>query len=146
MEAVDYGPYLDSDTWPSESKGDVWVGDLPPQHAASALAKLMRWAREQPALDEGQEIENEHTVRASRLCQFLEAQATSKRNFVFDGVTANGVIAATHDEVPYSDQLRVYATAVSNIMRMDPGDLVRHVVQLHAEIDHLGFTLIQKEI
>lgn len=145
-EVVDYRPYLDGDVWPSQSKGNEWVGDMPPAHAANSIGKLLRWAEEQPARNHADELENEHTVRASRLYRFLAARATYT-DFVDaeHGVTANGVIAAVHDEVPYAEQLGIYATAISEAISMEPGDLVRTSITVHESVTQAGFTIVQKE-
>ena len=88
---IDYSEYLDGDEWPSESAdpirdGDTYrpvtkaVYDMPPQYAASALHKLVRWARDGAHTLE-QEDEEERAVRSSTLGRLLARKALSVDDF-----------------------------------------------------------------
>lgn len=85
-DGFNYLPWLIGSVWPSTSKlgahGDPSVQvitEMPPQHACSCLAKLVRWARHTPvgdliALDvEAREV----AVRTSQLGLHLAARAMS---------------------------------------------------------------------
>lgn len=92
MTAIEYEDYLDGTYWPSESKTNredyqgtpqtIWVGDMTPQNAASALAKLLRWARGGAATEAIAE-EEVHRVRRTTLARALAAKATSDDDFAF---------------------------------------------------------------
>ncbi len=96
---IDYNNYLDGELWPSESKtyagseaeiSTIWVGDMPPQYAASAMGKLVRWARDS-AIAEQEIARAEDRVRASRLGQLLAARALSIDDFtITEYVMAHG--------------------------------------------------------
>jgi hypothetical protein len=78
----DWGPYenhLDSHVWPGADKFVVVERDeMPPQYAAAALAKLVRWARVHPVGEIATlhgEDEREEYVRKTRLGAALAARA-----------------------------------------------------------------------
>lgn len=77
-----YAGYLSGVVWPSnKAYGETehtYVEEMAPQHAASALAKLVRWARMAPAGDitmNPDEDTREEAVRQSRLGLALAARA-----------------------------------------------------------------------
>lgn len=77
-----YAGYLSMAVWPSNATyGEVatsLVEEMAPQHAASALAKLVRWARTAPEGDitmNPDEDTREEAVRQSRLGHALAARA-----------------------------------------------------------------------
>lgn len=84
---INYAMWLPMDVWPSDSQRNslgqpmrVPVWDMPPQQAAAALAKLVRWARGAPAGDLASVAavdDRENVVRDSRLGQCLSARALS---------------------------------------------------------------------
>lgn len=78
---MDYAPYLAGDMWPSESKADdnvfdhlIPVQDMAPQHAVSALWKLMRNQTEF-VTTEAQEEESRAYARSSVLGKALISRA-----------------------------------------------------------------------
>lgn len=80
----DYSGYLNQLTWPSydASEGVVmrYIDEMAPQYAASALAKLKRWALGQYAT----QIDGERNwaeVQRSPLAKGLQARATSTDDF-----------------------------------------------------------------
>lgn len=92
MSIIDYNDYLDGDEWPSESAKAVVnefgqlepemkpVIDMPPQYAAAALHKLVRWAKE-GALSFEQEDEYERRARGSTLGRLLARRALGIEDF-----------------------------------------------------------------
>lgn len=89
---IDYTHYLVGDQWPSESgraQRDPTghydpelkpVYDMPPQYAASALHKLVRWARDGSMTLE-QEDKMERVVRSSTLGRLLARKALGIEDF-----------------------------------------------------------------
>lgn len=84
---INYAEYFHGELWPSESKTThvdepttMWVGDMAPQYAASALFKMVRWVRERyPDVESVHRAEVE--ARNSRLGQVLSARALSIDDF-----------------------------------------------------------------
>lgn len=95
MALIDYEKYLDGDEWPSESKKAVVdergfiepqlvpVVDMPPQYAAAALHKLVKWAQEH-GFNPQESEEYETKVRRSMLGKLLRRQALSIHDHVLD--------------------------------------------------------------
>ena len=105
-EYAPYAGYLSSAVWPSlDRDGDVIttvVEDMAPQHAASALAKLVRWARQAPAGDVARhhdEDSREYAARTSRLGQHLAARACNLTEELFHAVY--GEFGALPDADPH---------------------------------------------
>lgn len=82
---ANYASYLDSQIWPSIKDGrqdlqHVDVEEMPPQRAASCLAKLIRWARNEPSgeLSVVDDIDmREEVARTSVLGRHLAARSLS---------------------------------------------------------------------
>lgn len=85
-----YELYLDSEVWPSRQSANspvrtvhVFEDSLPPQHAAAAIAKLVRWAVHEPVGNIAQiadPVQREQEVRESRLGLALAARALNQRS------------------------------------------------------------------
>lgn len=92
MPLINYDAYLEGDEWPSESghgspdeHGRYQpemrpIYDMPPQYAASALHKLVRWARD-GSMNAEQEDREERRVRSSTLGRLLARKALGIEDF-----------------------------------------------------------------
>lgn len=90
MSVIDYSQYLDGDEWPSESQSTITsvgmkpmmqpVIDMPPQYAANALHKLVRWSRDGALTLEDEEL-YERQIRSSNLGRFLARRALGIEDF-----------------------------------------------------------------
>ncbi len=153
---IDYNAYLDGDDWPSESTTMAgtgsqietkWVGDMPPQYAASALAKLVRWARDSAVT--AQEIDQEeHRVRASRLGQLLAARALSIDDFTLtEYVMSHG---AAQPSTTYLDKRElavalVYSLLPMQSLEMDPEQIGSLAVHVAGHVYEQGYGLVKVE-
>lgn len=88
-----YAPYLATNIWPTLDKRTgaleqvlVDRDEMPPQYAASALAKLVRWARIAPegeTAHHGDEDSREEYVRSTALGKALAARAVNLDEDIF---------------------------------------------------------------
>lgn len=149
---IPYDDFLDGEDWPSESKTmsssgngyeTSWVGDMPPQYAASALGKLIKWARDSAVT--AQEIaRQEDRVRASTLGQRLAARALSIDDFtITEYVMAHGGLQ--DKEYPTLDARETSLALLRGLMStqscLDPEDMGRMAVHLTISIGNEGLGL-----
>jgi hypothetical protein len=87
---VDYTGWLQTTRWPSEQGVAISVDDMPPQYAAAALAKLLRWSFDHHedlarlllpsmAVDQFLAYDPTDLIRTTPLAQALSARATSRQ-------------------------------------------------------------------
>lgn len=150
---IPYDDYLDGEMWPSESSTmsgtgpgveTKWVGDMPPQYAASALGKVIRWARDSAVTE--QEIHRaEDRVRASRLGQLLAARALSIDDFtITEYVMAHGGLQdKQYEYLDTRETARIIATGMLRTESvLDPEDIGRLAVHIahHLVSEQLALT------
>src|SRR5687768_10446044 len=148
MTAINYDLYLDGDEWPSESSTE-WstaaeeyvpelrpVIDMPPQYAASALAKLVRWARDGGGPTEQGEYEEEWRVRNSRLGQLLSARACSINDFADLIAARNG-----RDSMGNHSVARALCIAILNTADMDPVAAARLASDVAVDLNNSGYLM-----
>lgn len=155
---IPYDDYLDGEEWPSESStmagtGSVietkWVGDMPPQYAASALNKLVKWARDSAVT--AQEIAREEDrVRASRLGQLLAARALSIDDFtITEYVQAHGGLPdKQYEYLDTRETARTLAfgmlSTTSPLDAEDVGRLAVHMANWLAQDQGLALTKVNQ--
>ena len=147
-EYADYASYLDTALWPASVKSGEELKDttdMPPQYAAAALAKLVRWARHAP---EGatallpDEDSREDAVRRSMLGTYLVARAANMDPDHFYGLYGEYGSALDAD---YHDVLAEMAVTMGDCGLEDWGLRERLVLSAQV-IDRLAkrFRVVQR--
>lgn len=151
MSLIDYQKYLDGDEWPSESKKAVVdergyidptlvpVIDMPPQYAAAALHKLLRWARSM-AMNAKEEADWVHEVRSSMLGRLLTRQTLGIEDFELTG--EHGILRA-----PLSNRFvaRELCRLIMDIEEdLDPVEAARLSTELALRLSDDGLTVYKE--
>lgn len=147
---IEYSDYLEGDLWPSESAKAVYdangtynpelkpVIDMPPQYAAAALHKLVRWARD-GAMSAEEEDEYERKVRSSTLGRLLARKALGIQDF--DLYQEHGV---DRDSLSNVQAAKVICTELFEVADLEPVAAARLSMELAVKLSDDGF-MIYKE-
>lgn len=146
---IDYEKYLDGDEWPSESGRAAHdldgfhpdmkpVYDMPPQYAAAALHKLVRWARD-GAMSAEQEDEYEKRVRSSTLGRLLARKALGIEDFEL--YQEHGI---ERSPLGNMQAAKVICTELFEVADLDPVAAARLSTELAVALNNDGF-MIYKE-
>lgn len=144
---INYEDYLEGDEWPSESARAVVdetgeidpalkpVYDMPPQYAASALHKLVRWARDGAYTLEQEESE-ERRVRSSTLGRLLARKALGIEDFEL--YSEHGV-----DQTCLGNQqaAKVLVQAIFNVADMEAVAAAKLATEVALDLNNSGYLI-----
>lgn len=149
---INYAKYLDGDEWPSESgpaqveeaTGEYTpalepVYDMVPQHAVSALHKLIRWARDNEITEEAAE-RAETEVRNSHLGRLLARKALRIEDFEL--YSEHGV---SREALSNMEAAKAICMSVLNIAELDPMAAARLATDVALDLNNSGFQIIKED-